>query len=164
MKKYLWMALTVGLCLAGLVRADEGAVPLPVAVLESESFEAVGRLKAEGFSWYIDQADSNAPVLGAAVDIESGGRSVKAVFRPETGDYWVADEAWLKPLRAAGHHPLALTVIAGQDSDLLAGELHVEAGDSVSPGRFDADWRWVGLAVSGLLVFVWLRRKRGGAV
>lgn len=163
MKKYLWMALTVGLCLAGLARASEGAVPLPVAVLESESFEAVGRLKEDGLSWYIDQADSNVPVLGAAVEIESGGRSVKAVFRPETGDYWVADEAWLNPLRAAGHHPLALTVIAGQDSDLLAGELHVEAGEAVALGGLNTAWIWGGLAVSGLLVLVWLRRKRGGA-
>lgn len=108
--------------------ADAAQRALPVAVAESESFEAVGRLEDEGFSWYIDRADSNAPVLGARLEVEANGRAVQAVFRPEQGDYLIADSAWLAPLRQPGEHMLALTVMAGEESDLLSAELHVDAG------------------------------------
>lgn len=163
MKKMIWILLTVGGCLVGLARASEGEAPVPVAVLESESFEAVGRLKENGLSWYIDRAETNVPVLGATVELESAGRNVKAVFRPEIGDYWIADEAWLMPLRATGHHALSLTLMAGEDSDLLAGELHVEAPEAATLLAVDARLRWGGLALlgGGLLWFAW-RRKRGG--
>jgi hypothetical protein len=136
--------------------------PIPVAVLESETFEAVGRLQEEGLSWFVDRADSNAPVLGAVLEVEADGRTAQAVFRAERGDYLIADAAWLKPLRQAGVHALAMTVIAGEDSDLIAGELHVEgAGKPVATSWPAAAWAAPLALAAGL--FAWWRRRRGGA-
>lgn len=103
------------------------AAPQPVVVAESEAFEIVGRLAAEGLVLHVDRAPSNEPVLAASLEIETAGRTASAVFRPASGDYLVADAAWLAPLRQAGEHVLALTLIAGDDGDLLSGELLVAA-------------------------------------
>lgn len=117
--------LLTAVLLASAVQAAS-APPVPVAVAVSEGFEAVGRLEAEGLSWYIDRADSNQPVLAASLEVEANGRSASAVFRPDRGDYLLADAAWLAPLRQPGQHDLALTLIAGEDSDLLTTQLRVE--------------------------------------
>lgn len=159
------MGLLAALVLSAAAVAGE-MPPMSVAVAESEHFEAVGRLTSEGMSWYVDYADSNAPVLNAELELEAGGQSVKARFRPERGDYLVADEKWLQPLRRPGEHPMALTLIAGEDSDLLSGELRVEAPDAAASGAMlsqPAGWLALVLGVGGLLAWLWRRRSKGGA-
>lgn len=156
--------LTAACLLASAVLAGEAA-PVPVVVAESETFEAVGRLEAEGMSWFIDRADSNAPVLNAALEVEANGKTVKAVFRPERGDYLIADEAWLKPLRAKGEYALALTLLAGEESDLLTADLHVEAPASalgVAPGLSGTAWVAGGAGLLAGLLLWRLRRSRKG--
>lgn len=106
--------------------AQPAAIPVFTAV--SDDFEVVGRLLPEGLVLYVDRADSNAPVLGATLELEQGGRSPPATFRPERGDYLLADAAWLAPLRQPGITPIAITLLADKDSDLLSGELRVEEG------------------------------------
>lgn len=144
-----------------------GAAPqvLPVAVAESEMFEAVGRLEAEGFSWYIDRADSNAPVLGAHLEVEANGRAVQAVFRPAQGDYLIADRAWLAPLRQPGEHALALTLVAGEESDLLSAEFHVEAVAADAPTVIATPAMAAGVVagLAGVFWLVWRKRKGGRA-
>jgi hypothetical protein len=158
--------LTAGVLLAvGLsAQAAEGQAPIPVTVAESELFEVVGRLEEEGFVFYIDRADSNAPVLAAALEVETAGKAAKAVFRAERGDYLIADTEWLKSLRQPGEYPLAFTVNAGDESDLLAADFRVtvlpsDAAGGVGLGR--AGW-W--LALAGLLVaaLIWRRTRKGG--
>lgn len=152
------------LLLSAAVAAGE-APPMSVAVAESERFEAVGRITPEGMSWYVDHADSNAPVLNAELELEFGGKSVKAGFRPERGDYWVADEKWLQPLRRPGEYALALTLIAGSDSDLLSGDLHVEAPDEAAPGAMalpPAGWLALALGLGGLVAWRLRRQTQGG--
>lgn len=145
--------------------ADEAPPPIPLAVAESEAFEAVGRLEADGLSWFIDRADSNVPVLGATLDVEAAGKTARAVFRPERGDYLIADAGWLQPLRQPGDHALALTLIAGEDSDLLAAELHVEIAPnpaSTVQGTAVALWA-AGVALLLALVVFGRRLRKGGA-
>ena len=159
------MGLLAALVLSAAAVAGE-TPPMSVAVAESEHFEAVGRLTPEGMSWYVDYADSNAPVLNAELELEAGGQSVKARFRPERGDYLVADEKWLQPLRQPGEHPMALTLIAGEDSDLLSGELRVEAPDAAASGAMlsqPVGWLALLLGGGGLLAWLWRRRSKGGA-
>ncbi|WP_371322703.1 hypothetical protein VX159_09770 [Dechloromonas sp. ZY10] len=174
---FLWLTVAALLSrsvLAGAASAAAAAVT-PLVVIESESFEAVGRLGDEGLVWWIDRADTNAPVLGATLEVERAGKTAKALFRPEHGDYLIADREWLQPLRAVGHHPLALTLIAGEDSDLLAGELQVEnAAAAASTVEFELTgglatgfWMLGGLLL-GILGLRWgrqriLRQRRGGA-
>ena len=156
---------TAALLLATRLFAAEAALPtVPVAVLESEAFEAVGRLQDEGLSWFVDRADSNAPVLGAAIEVEAGGRTASAVFRAERGDYLIADAAWLKPLRQPGEYPLALTVIAGAESDLLTADLDVPAGVAAGSAAGFAAGAWMlagfGVLGGGLLARRWWRGGR----
>ncbi|MFN4326414.1 MAG: hypothetical protein ACK4FP_11055 [Azonexus sp.] len=151
-----------GLLVAGL--AGAAPQPIPFAVAESDSFEAVGRLEAEGFSWYIDRADSNAPVLAARLEVEANGQAVSAVFRPERGDYLINDAAWLAPLRQPGEHLLALTLIAGDESDLLSAELHVDSPPDEAAGSVPAMSVGGAGALAGLggLYWLWRRRVKGG--
>jgi len=153
-------AVLLGLSLTAT--AVESLVPLPVVVAESEAFEVVGRLDGEGLVLHVDRAPSNEPVLGATLEIEAGGRAVTAVFRPASGDYLIADTGWLQPLRETGAHPLALTLLAGDDSDLLTGELIVGAAPA------SAETAGVGRSALALLAAVLLvaivligRRLRG---
>ena len=145
------------------VGATEGLAPMPVAVAESEAFEAVGRLSDEGLVWFIDRADSNAPVLGAAIEVEAGGRTASAVFRAERGDYLIADADWLKPLRQPGEHALAMTVVAGEESDLIAGELRVEGAAKAAAATAWPAAAWAVPLAFAAALFAWWRRRRGGA-
>lgn len=154
--------LGAALLLSTRLFAAEGVIP--TAVAESESFEVVGRLKDEGLVFYIDRSDSNAPVLGAVLEVESAGKSVKAIFRAERGDYLVADAEWLQSLRQPGEYPLGLTLIAGDESDLLSASLEVPA-NAVAAGVI-ADWGWFGkggAGLAGLLGLFALSRFRKGA-
>jgi len=161
-----FFGLTVAFVLLGAspAQAADPAAPIPVAVAESEAFEVIGRLEDEGFVFYIDRADSNAPVLGATLEVETGGKSAKAVFRAERGDYLIADADWLKPLRQPGEYPLAMTLVAGNESDLLTADFDVHA-----PPAAAADSAGVSRAVGGLAILgglaallLWRRAKKGG--
>ena len=107
--------------------AAAGAAALPRFEAQSELFEVVGRLQAEGLSLYLNRFQSSEPVLQAQLQIESGALQGTAAFRPEQGDYLLEDAALLQALRQPGQHALVLTVIAGEQSDLLEGSLDVSA-------------------------------------
>lgn len=105
--------------------AHPGAVS-PRLEAASDLFELVARHTGRELSILIDRFATNEPVLGAQVEVESGGLKAKATFHADHGDYAVDDAALLKMLAQPGEHPLVFTVIAGQDSDLLDGILKVE--------------------------------------
>jgi hypothetical protein len=93
----------------------------------SDAFELVGTLARGELSLFIDRFASNEPVLNAKVEVESGPARAIAKFRPSQGDYAVDDAAFLKQVGQPGSHALMVTVVAGQDSDLLDGTLQVSA-------------------------------------
>lgn len=94
---------------------------------QSELFELVARLEPAQFSMLIDRYASNEPLLQAAVELESGGVKAKAQFHADSGAYSVADPALLKLLATPGEHPLLITIVAGDESDLLDGVLRTAA-------------------------------------
>jgi hypothetical protein len=106
-----------------------GASALPRVEAKSETFELVAELRAGELSIVVDRYDSNEPVLGAKLEVESGALKAVAAFRAEQGDYAVTEPAMLKALAAPGEHGLVFTLVAGKDSDLLDGTL-VTAGGS----------------------------------
>lgn len=137
---------------------------LPRVEAHTELFELVGQLDGQELSLLIDHYDSNAPVLGAKVTVESGGIEAAANFRAGQGDYAVTDERLLALLRQSQEHALVFTVTLGDDSDLLDGTLR--RPQVVAPAEHAAGLPWAqllgGLAVfAALLVaaYVYLQRR-----
>lgn len=133
----------------------------------SEMFELVGHLYAEELSLLIDRYETNAPVLHATVEVETGAIKAIAKFHADHGDYAVDDARLLAVLRRPGEHALVFTIVAGQDSDLLDATLvnrGSEAAPAGSPGQVLRTGLWV-LAVvmlTGLAGFYGWRRRRQG--
>jgi hypothetical protein len=96
--------------------AQGAASPRFTAV--SDDFELVGVLDGKQITLYLDRAADNSPVREATIELDMGG--VKLVATKQADDtYAVALADAPKP----GVYPIAATITAGKDSDLLAGEL-----------------------------------------
>jgi hypothetical protein len=104
------------------------ASALPRVEASTEAFELVAELRASEMAIVIDRYETNEPVLGAELEVETGTLKAVATFRAEQGDYLVTDAAMLKALAAPGEHGLVCTLVAGNDSDLLDGTLVSGAG------------------------------------
>lgn len=140
------------------------ATGLPRVEAHTDLFELVGQLDGQGLSLLIDRYDSNAPVLGAKVTVESGGIEAAATFHAGHGDYAVTDERLLALLRQGAEHALVFTITQGADSDLLDGTLRRPV--MAAPAEHAAGLPWVqmlvGLAVLAALLaaaYVYLRRR-----
>jgi hypothetical protein len=154
------------------------ASALPRIDAKSEAFELVAELRATELVVMIDRYESNDPVLGAKLEVESGTLKAVAAFRAEQGDYVVTDAAMLKTLAAPGEHGLVFTLVAGKDSDLLDGTLVILAGGLAGAGSKDdqghdhvgddryhelerAAWIGAGVAALGLMGgLAWRRQRR----
>jgi hypothetical protein len=164
--------------LDGPGNAATGSV-LPRVDAKSEAFELVAQLRAGELAVLIDRYETNEPVLGAKLEVESGTLKAVAAFRAEQGDYVVTEPALLKALSAPGEHPLVFTLVAGKDSDLLDGTLVIARKAAASAGNDHghdhanghshglerAAWIGAGIAGLGLLGGIaWWRQRRNGAV
>lgn len=162
------------------------ASALPRVEAKSETFELVAELRTNELVIVVDRFESNEPVLGAQLEVESGSLKAVAAFRAEQGDYAVTDAAMLKALAAAGEHGLVFTLVAGKDSDLLDGTL-VAAGAAMAESndhghahgtddhehdhghghdheRERAAWIGAGVAALGLIGGIaWWRQRRRAA-
>ncbi|KQY81533.1 MULTISPECIES: hypothetical protein [Roseateles] len=149
---------------------------------KSEQFELVATLSGGEFSMLIDRFATNEPVLNARVEVESGGLKAKAPFHEDIGDYAVADEAMLKLLGKPGDHAVVITVIHGNQSDLLDATLkvtaeqaqaaaeaphahdHAGAADRGHEHTSGSRKLWIGLGVvAAVLVALAAWRRRKGA-
>jgi hypothetical protein len=83
-------------------------------VAQSDLFELVGAVQGRHLVIWLDRFADNAPVSGAAIDLDVGGRALKA--QPQADRFSVD---WPQDL-PAGVVPVTITVRAGNDSDLLA--------------------------------------------
>lgn len=124
---------------------------LPRFSAQSDLFEAVGVLTGAELSIFVDRYASNEPVLAAKVELESGSFKAVAAFHADHGDYSAPAEPFKKP----GTYPVTLTITAGDQTDLLVGELVVPdpqaQGANASAAR---PWlKWLGWA-AGLLVLI----------
>ena len=153
------------------------ASALPRVEAKSETFELVAELRTGELVIVVDRFESNEPVLGAQLEVESGSLKAVAAFRAEQGDYAVTDAAMLKALAAAGEHGLVFTLVAGKDSDLLDGTLVAAGGAMAESNEHDHDhghghdhereraaWIGAGVAALGLIGGIaWWRRRRRAA-
>ena len=154
------------------------ASALPRVEAKSEMFELVATLHASELSVLVDRFDTNEPVLGAALEVESGGIQAQATFHADHGDYAVDDPKLLALLRSPGEHGLVFTLIAGKDSDLLEGTLVGDAVRNAAAATEDdhghggdehghdhdlqrAAWTGAGVAALGLIGGIaWWRQRR----
>lgn len=161
------------LCLAALMAAasaaaDDGhnhdAAPvapsgpaLPRFAALSEGFELVGIVNGKELTVYLDRFADNSPVRGAKVDLEVGGAKVE-LKEHEPGEFEGALAQELKP----GVTAVTATVVAGNETDILAGELDVHeethaVEDHRHGGRKYAVWGAGALAV--LAAVAWGGRR-----
>ena len=159
------------------------ASALPRVEAKSEAFELVAELRAGELVIVVDRYETNEPVLGAKLEVESGSLKAIAAFRAEQGDYAVTDAAMLKALAAPGEHGLVFTLVAGIESDLLDGTLASSTGGIVTATAKDdhghalgaddhghehelerAAWIGAGVAALGLIGGIaWWRQRRRDA-
>ncbi|MFN5156000.1 MAG: hypothetical protein ACK50K_05110 [Betaproteobacteria bacterium] len=153
------------------------APTLPRLEAQTEGFELVAELRAGELVILVDRYETNEPVLGAKLEVESGGVKAIAAFRAEQGDYAVTDATLLKALASPGEHGLVFTLVAGAESDLLDGTLVAAAGRAASPqddhghSHDDHDHEleravWIGAGIAGLGLIggsAWWRQRRNGS-
>lgn len=143
------------------------ASALPRLEAKSEVFELVAELRTGELVIMVDRFESNEPVLGAKLEVESGSLKAIAAYRAEQGDYAVTDAAMLRALAETGEHGLVFTLVAGQDNDLLDGTmLTTDGGPDEHAHGHDHDmeraaWIGAGFAALGLIGGIaWWRQRR----
>lgn len=144
------------------------APALPRLEAATDLFELVARLEPAAMVLFINRFENSEPVLEAEVELELGQQQARAAFQAEGGHYVVEDPAFLAALRQPGQHALVMTVLAGDEADLLEGLLDVpQAEVAHAHGLGDAlQAAWplalggtVGLATLASAAW-WLRRQR----
>lgn len=144
----------------------EGAVAsvgtgLPRFSAVSELFELVGVLNGKQLTLYLDHAATNAPVKDATLDFEWSGTRLKTEPHGE-GEFI----AMLAELPKPDVIAISLTVTAGQDTDLLAGEFDLRPAAAAGTAVHRDMKPWLvgaGAAIVLALFAAWVikgRRKR----
>ena len=154
--------------LDGPAQAAAGTGNAPRMEARSESFELIGQLRDDEFSLLVNRFETNEPVLGAKIEIETGALKAAAKFHADMGDYAVDDAAFLKALKAPGAHPMVITIVAGAEADLLEGTLTSEGAEAHSHdgenghGLPVTAWLVLALVALGLLIHALSRRPGAG--
>lgn len=170
------------LCLAACIAAppftawadaghDHGAAPAaeagsgePRFNAVSETFELVGVLSGKRLTLYLDRFNDNSPVKDAKLELELAGVKLDVKARGE-GEFEATLAQELKP----GASAVAATVVAGQETDLLAGELVIREGAHANTASPTLPWKRYGAwLVAGLLALALLagglRRLRANRI
>lgn len=130
----------------------------------SDLFELVGIVDAGAMTIYLDRHATNEPVTGAKVEVEAG--AAKGIATPQADGTYRFEHAVLKEATTLA---VSFTVVAGAQSDLLAGDLTLtdtHAGhDDDHAAR---PWlRWAAYAAGALALLavaaVLMRRKHHSA-
>ena len=135
--------------------AVSGALPRFAAT--SDAFELVGVLEGTQLTLYLDRAADNSPVKDAKLHLEVGGTHVEVKPHAE-GEF----RATLAQRPEPGIVPVTATVMAGPDSDLLAGELDLQvAGHADTAHRHS--WKeyagWGAAAIGTIALLIWGARR-----
>lgn len=127
-----------------------GHTAAPRMSSQTDQFELVGVLEGQVLTMYLDQYGTNTPVSKAQIEVASGSwKAVATEIAPAV--YALTAEA----LTQTGRHPLTLTVLAGDETDLMDATLVVGAA-TPAPGTKPlspdtGNWRiWAGMAVLAL--------------
>ncbi len=131
----------------------------PRASAGTEEFELVAVLEGKKLTLYLDRFATNEPVADAQIEVDSSAlKAVATQIAP--GVYSLPGEVFAKP----GKYPLAISVQAGDSSDLLTVTLDLpQPVAGAAPVNSWSNWAVGGAAGALLLVgagFVALRRRK----
>ena len=119
----------------------------PRAEAQTDAFELVATLAQDRLVLHIDRFDTNEPVLGAQVEVDTGSVQAKAT-QSAPGVYWMAQGALGQP----GKHPLTITIETEDTADLLTATLEVTAPPAATAsGPKSEPWMAWGLGGAVLL-------------
>lgn len=102
---------------------------------KSETYELVGRLQGGELSMFINRFATNEPVDQAKVEVELGQLKASAPYQADQGSYTVTDKKLLAELSKKGAHALVITILDGDESDLLDGRLDVANAAAQEPAH-----------------------------
>ena len=135
---------------------DHGDAPAAVAGAasprvssHSDLFELVGVVDGSELKIYLDRYATNEPITNATIEVETG--SIKGIAAAQSdGSYSFKNDVFSKP----GELAVSFTVLAGKDTDLLAGELKIgKIEDAHAHDATGRPWmRWAAYAGGALLV------------
>jgi hypothetical protein len=162
------LSITAAVLLPSLAWAGEGhdhgdATPaasgpsLPRFAAVSDTFELVGVLSGKQLTLYLDRAADNAPVTDAQIELDIGGTKFKAEMHED--GYEVVLAAAPKP----GVLPITATVTAGNEVDLLAGELDLHEDAHADEAAHVHSWKeyagWAAAALGALVTLILIGRR-----
>lgn len=105
---------------------------MPRLVAESETFELVGVLeRGDTLRLWLDRWSDNTPVHDARIELEIGESKLVATPAKDAPGY----VAMLASPLAEGVFPVAAVIVAGNETDLLAGELDVHGAATTAADR-----------------------------
>jgi hypothetical protein len=131
----------------GEAPAASTAPALPRFAASSELFELVGVVDGRRLTVYLDRFGTNAPVRGARLDLQVAGAKV-ALEEHAEGEF----EGELAQAPATGVTPVTATILAGDETDLLAATLDVHADEHAEDGHADGPSTMLGWAAAALAV------------
>ena len=119
----------------------------PRAEAQTDAFELVASLEQDRLVLHIDRFNTNEPVEGAQVEVDTGTVQAKAT-QSSPGVYWVAQGTLGQP----GKHPLTITIETEDTADLLTATLEVPAAPApTTSGPVSEPWMAWGLGGTLLL-------------
>lgn len=123
----------------------------PRAASVTETFGVLVAARHGGLTLYLDRAETNEPVTGARIEVESG--ALKTDAQPvEPGVYRVDTEHFALP----GKYPMTIAVEAEDAADLMSVTLEVPAQAAAAPPSSTRPTAWDRAALwgaSGALLF-----------
>lgn len=133
---------------------------------QSDAFEIVGVVQSGVMTIFLDRYTTNDPVVDAKIEIDAGSQKGSAQANPD-GTYTFRNAALAQP----GPLPITFAIVAGNESDLLAGELVIAdpaaRGTNADDDPLRERWWWVAGALAllaGIAVVWWSRRHRVNGV
>jgi hypothetical protein len=139
-------------------RAMPAQAALPRFTATSEAFELVGVIDGKQLTLYLDHAPTNAPVKDARLALSVGGVQVVTKAQGE-GEF----SATLAEAPKPGVTPVTATITAGNESDLLAGEIDIHAEEHAD-GPAPRSWQFWAACGAGAAVMLaglaaWRKRR-----
>lgn len=92
----------------------------PRLVAVSETYELVAILKDQDLTLYLDRVKDTSPVINAKIKMDVNGKTLVATSQTD-GTYKIKAQT----LSKAGNHEVIVTIVDGQNSDLLVGSIKI---------------------------------------